>query len=153
MERVGRELAVRYAVIEVLASATRIEEAARTIIAEVCRILGWRAGALWLVDEDSGVLRCATTWTAASGDDFAGVNSVLTFPPGIGIPGQVWSRREPVWIRDVVADTNFPRHRWAERNRRRRAARARRRTPPRARARRRIGVEPTSERATPRQRF
>src|SRR5919108_3694823 len=117
MERVARELAVQYAAIEVLASATTIDEAARRIVAKVCGVLGWRAGALWLVDEDDGVIRCLATFAVAGTDDLSGVNAGLTFPPGIGLPGRVWSRREPVWIADVMADTNFPRRRWAERNR------------------------------------
>lgn len=113
MERVARDLAVQYAITDALAHATTLKEAAESIGSEVCRVLGWQAAAIWLVDQEAGVLRNVAAWAASNLDEFARVNSAQVLPPGIGLPGRVWSERAPLWIPDVAADTNFSRTSWA----------------------------------------
>ncbi|OLC57928.1 MAG: hypothetical protein AUH85_02055 [Chloroflexi bacterium 13_1_40CM_4_68_4] len=111
VDRAERHLAVQYAVIEALAGATRVADASRRILPEICGALGWEVGALWLVDESRGLIRCHDLWSAHPERTraFEEVSRGSGFPPGIGLPGRVWSRREPVWVPDIVADTNFPR--------------------------------------------
>jgi C4-dicarboxylate-specific signal transduction histidine kinase len=41
--------------------------------------------------------------------EFEAASRGTTFVPGIGLPGRVWFRREPVYIPDVARDSNFPR--------------------------------------------
>src|SRR5205085_6257288 len=81
VERAERDLAVQFAVTDVLATSTTPEAAARAILPRVGRTLGWLAGDVWLVDEDAGVLRCVAAWTTSAHDDLAGENAQFTFPP------------------------------------------------------------------------
>jgi PAS domain S-box-containing protein len=76
----------------------------------VCEFLLWDLGALWSLDRQASVLRCVEVWHKESVKvpQFEAVRCEITFMPGIGLPGRVWSRHEPAYISDVVHDTNFP---------------------------------------------
>ena len=81
------------------------------MIKGVCETLGWQFGAVWAVDPSATHLSCVTLWSAdehAHGR-FIQVSRESLFTRGIGLPGQVWDRRQPVWLPDVVTDDNFPR--------------------------------------------
>jgi GAF domain-containing protein len=98
-----------YAVSRVLSRAGSIEEAAPLILSAVGETLGWEVGVMWKVDR--GVLRCVDVWKAPGVDvpEFEAVTREITFQPGAGLPGRVWSANTPAWIRDVVHDGDFSR--------------------------------------------
>jgi PAS domain S-box-containing protein len=103
------------AVTGVLAEADTVEEAAPALLRAVCESLGWDAGVLWVVDEGAERLRFVELWRApgASIGPFEDVTRAAGFPPGIGLPGRVWSSGRTEWIPDVTRDDNFPRARVA----------------------------------------
>jgi len=104
-------LSAAYATARVLAEAGTLDEATPRILQAICDSLGWAHGALWRLDEASGLLRCVETWhpPSASVPDFDEISHRSTFAPGIGLPGRVLAGGEPAWIPDVTCDTNFPR--------------------------------------------
>ncbi len=106
-----RRLAAQHAATRVMAEANSIPEAMRQALRVICEALGWEEGAFWTVDQDANVLRCAEYWRVSptGASEFEAITRSIRFPPGIGLPGRVWSRREPAWIPDVVQDTDFPR--------------------------------------------
>ena len=112
-ERKRREkrLVAQYAVTCVLAEAATMEEATPNILQAVCESVEWELGLIWKVDRQPNLLRCIEMWHEPPVDvaEFKAVSKVMTFPPGIGLPGRVWASREPVWIPDVIQDDNFPR--------------------------------------------
>ena len=109
--QIDSRLTAEHVTARALVDATSFDEAAPKILEAICETLGWEHGALWEVDRDAGALRCTQIWTAA-GTHFPGFTALsrqTRFVPGVGLPGRVWSTREPAWIPDVVRDTNFPR--------------------------------------------
>ena len=110
-KRAEQRLMAQHTVAQVLAEAATLEEATPKILRAVCECLVWDVGALWRNDREAGVLRCVEVWHKESVEvpQFEATSRETTFMPGIGLPGRVWFSREPMYIPDVVHDSNFPR--------------------------------------------
>ena len=106
-----RRLHAQYAVARALAESSSLREAARAILQAICEALGWDYAGLWQVDTAHGVLRCVETWSApgVSFPEFEAASRGSSFAPGVGLPGRVWTSRQPFFAPDVVHDDNFPR--------------------------------------------
>ncbi len=107
----NRRLTAEHVAARALVDAATFAEAAPKILEAICESFGWEHGALWVVDRDAAVLRCVEIWSppSVSFPAFDAVSRQTTFPRGVGLPGRVWADAKPVWIPDVVLDTNFPR--------------------------------------------
>jgi PAS domain S-box-containing protein len=94
-----------------LLEAATLEDAMPKILGAICSVLKWEHGALWVVDRERDRLRCAYVWKAdpAQFPEFDALSRGSEFTRGTGLPGRVWATAEPLWIRDVVHDQNFPR--------------------------------------------
>ena len=94
-----------------LAESATLADATPRMLSAICERLGWEFGALWRIDPVAGVLQCVGTWHSPfiPLDEFESITITRVFPPGIGLPGRVWSTAQPAWIPDVVDDPNFPR--------------------------------------------
>jgi signal transduction histidine kinase/integral membrane sensor domain MASE1 len=102
-----RRRAAAHVVSEILASAPTLPEAASRIVRGICENLNWSHGAVWTIDDERPQLRCIAAWPRTG--VFAAATIELRFAAGVGLPGRVWSSREPAWIENVVDDGNFPR--------------------------------------------
>ncbi len=101
---------VEHAVARILAETEGPVEVYKAALEAIGRPLGWRLGAVWELDSDSGRLRCVCTWrTGEHTDEFGELSESLTLGPGEGLPGRVLESGEPVWLVDAPADANFPR--------------------------------------------
>ncbi|MGI9069268.1 MAG: PAS domain S-box protein [Pyrinomonadaceae bacterium] len=110
-KKAENRLSAQYTVSRALAESNTMGEGASRILQALCESLGWEYGSLWTVDRGANVLRCSQTWQSlgADADEFEKSTCESVFAPGIGLPGRVWNDSQPMWIADVVEDTNFPR--------------------------------------------
>src|SRR6266403_618276 len=99
----------QHAVTQILAEAATLEEATPRILRAVCECVVWDVGALWRTDREGGVLRCVEVWhnESTAVPEFEADSRERTFTPGSGLPGRVWSSREPAYVSDLVHDSNF----------------------------------------------
>jgi PAS domain S-box-containing protein len=116
-KRAEERLRVQHTVAQILAEAATIEEATPRILLTMGECLGWDVGVLWRVDREAEALRYVELWHKASIEvpEFERVSREFNFGLGVGLPGRVWSSREPEYIPDVVPDENFPRGPFAKR--------------------------------------
>jgi PAS domain S-box-containing protein len=108
--RAEQRRVAEHAVARALAEAGPGDQVPRVVRA-VCSSLGWAGGALWVIDQAAHRLRCADFWRLAGVNlrEFEAASRGSSFPPGVGLPGHVWSSGKPVWIADLGRDSNFPR--------------------------------------------
>jgi PAS domain S-box-containing protein len=106
-----RRLTAEHIAARALVESATFGDAAPKILEAICEALEWEYGALWRIDREADVLLCVNTWSspAVPFPEFDRASRQMTFSRGIGLPGRVWATGQPVWIRDVVQDPNFPR--------------------------------------------
>jgi len=104
-------LAAEFATARVLATAAHLSDATPRILEAICTTLNWEHATVWRVDRQASVLRCVEIWHQPDVRfaKFEALSRGMTFAPGIGLPGSVWSSGRPLWIPDVVHHDNFPR--------------------------------------------
>ena len=106
-----RRLACNLAITRILAESPAFSDAMTRVLKTVCESLGWKLGAIWVIDLDAPLLRCQKVWRSpeATAGEFEAICYQRTFTAGVGLPGRVLTTLKPVWIPDVTRDDNFPR--------------------------------------------
>jgi diguanylate cyclase (GGDEF)-like protein/PAS domain S-box-containing protein len=81
------------------------ETALEVVLQQVCLLTDWAFAEAWIPDAEAGVLTCSPIWHSSRTSQallhFREVSETLTFPPGVGLPGRVWSSQQPEWASDV----------------------------------------------------
>jgi PAS domain S-box-containing protein len=106
-----QRMVLLHAIARILAESATLAEATPSIVQAICQNLGWPVGAIWRLDAGAQVLRCIKVWHEGPKKfhEFEATTGQITFAPGIGLPGRVWTSGLPAWIPDVTRDDNFPR--------------------------------------------
>jgi len=103
-----QRLAAQHAVSLILANSVVLDEAVPRVLDAIGESLEWGIGTLWLHAPATGALRCEYIWQQPeAADQFTAVKQGLTLTAEAGIPGQVWSSGEPVWVQDVFSNPDF----------------------------------------------
>ncbi len=98
-----------YSVTRILADASSIERVIPGILRTICERLEWDCGNVWTVDGDRATLRHTAEWHRPQDSlgEFGENAASLTFRPGVGMAGRVWSERRPIWVPDLAVEENF----------------------------------------------
>src|SRR4051794_18387727 len=109
-------LATQLRVADVMAAARPDDDVEPPMLAAIGESMDWIYGELWRVTEDE-TLRVQAIWEqpGTEHENFVALTHEVSFQRGIGLPGTVWERGEPVWVEDVTSGTIFYRGPSAER--------------------------------------
>jgi PAS domain S-box-containing protein len=93
------------------AQSASVEDALRQCLSAVCEMIGWPVGHAYLPTPREPYRLISSVWHCPPGkyEVLRTVTEAMGFGPGIGLPGQVWDLKEPVWLSDVTQSDNFPR--------------------------------------------
>ncbi|HEU4881837.1 MAG TPA: GAF domain-containing protein [Longimicrobium sp.] len=99
----------------VLRNASSSDEAITGVLEAVGDSMGWLVGAFWAPEDAAGgdgtlISRCVWAARIHKGTVFASETGQMRLAHGEGLPGQVWTTGQTLWIEDVGQDANFPRH-------------------------------------------
>ena len=88
--------------------ADDLYSALEVVLRKVCESTGWLVGQAWMPGE-TGQLECMPAWhtSVSSMESFRKTSLDMSFTPGSGLPGRVWTSKKPVWMRDVTHEGNF----------------------------------------------
>src|SRR6266404_8899571 len=116
-EITDRRLAAQFAVTRALAESSSLSEATPKLLQYICEAVGFELGELWCVNAESNTLHIEGSWhvPAYEVDEFEKAGRKTILFPGIDLVGRVLKSGQPVWIDNVVDDSNFPRAVIAER--------------------------------------
>ncbi|MBT4817076.1 MAG: GAF domain-containing protein, partial [Lentisphaerae bacterium] len=79
--------------------------ALQTTLRAVCEETGWDYGEAWIPSVAGDVLECSQQCHAPAPElaSYRESSRHVVFPPDVGLPGRVWTSKEPEWIPDVSA--------------------------------------------------
>ncbi|HVV36323.1 MAG TPA: methyl-accepting chemotaxis protein [Acidimicrobiales bacterium] len=94
-------------VLEAMASAVNVDEAAKIALDNVRDAFGWAYGSYWKVNEDQEL-----RWVLESGDvpqEFKDVTLRASFKEGVGLSGRAWKNRDLFFTQDIGEMTDCSR--------------------------------------------
>ncbi|BAY33857.1 adenylate/guanylate cyclase [Nostoc carneum NIES-2107] len=119
-QRREQRICAQYAITRILSESQSIKEAMPKILQAICQTIGWDLGELWTPNEyitrsikrrsnHNIVLRCVEIWSSrvVSVREFKAITWQTTYKTGVGLPGRIWARRSPIWIKDIVDDDDL----------------------------------------------
>lgn len=117
LERQAREAEVLNHVTTLAAETESLEDILRLCLDSVCELTGWPAGHAYIPGKGEAARLVPTMIWHGDADQFAALRettAATAFGPGEGLPGRIWSTREPCWMSEADSSEAFPRTRVAE---------------------------------------
>ena len=102
-QRAEEEVRLLQTMTQAISESPDFNSALGVALQKVCEVTGWKFGEAWIPSPTGTTLECSPAWYGSNQDleKFRQLTERLTFTPTSGLPGRVWSLRQPEWIQDV----------------------------------------------------
>jgi hypothetical protein len=102
-KRAERRIAARNEITRAIAESTTVAGACPALLRGLCEGLGWRLGAMWVLDPGGGELRCAGEWHRDETLDALGAAMLQAARAPGSFPGESWAEGRVAVARDPLA--------------------------------------------------
>ncbi len=109
-QRAEEKIRLLQTITQAISESQDFQSALEVTLRKVCETIGWNFGEAWIPNSDGTFLEASAAWYASPSMDgapapalekFRRLSKTLRFAPDIGLPGRVWSSKQPAWIQDV----------------------------------------------------
>ena len=101
------EIRLLQSIASAISDTADVHLALGSVLRQVCTSCHWAVGQAWLLTGDNDQLECSPAWHGdVSGlEKFREASLGMKFAASMGLPGSVWSDRNPVWRRDYSSES------------------------------------------------
>lgn len=92
--------------------ALNLDAALNSVLHNICEFTGWDYGEVWMPCQEGTILELYSAFYITPHRSNAQIDALeqfrictkgFTFPPGVGLPGRVWSSQQPEWLPDACS--------------------------------------------------
>ncbi|NEP11433.1 MAG: response regulator [Symploca sp. SIO2C1] len=104
-QRAEEEIFFLLSTTQAISEASDFNSALEVILRQVCETIDWDFGEAWVPNQDATVLEYSQSIYAKNPglEEFRQQSSQVTFARDVGLPGRIWSSKQPEWLEDVSA--------------------------------------------------
>ena len=119
-QRVEERILLLQTITQAISESPDFHSALEVTLRKVCETIGWNVGEAWIPSWDGTFLEYSAAWYASVGvvspypsgdapvsalEKFRQHSQTLRFAPDIGLPGWIWSSKQPRWIQDLSIES------------------------------------------------
>lgn len=108
-QRAEEEVRFLQTMTQAISESADFHSALGVALEKICDFTGWQFGEAWIPNPD-GRMEYSPAWYSNSQNSqnvekFRKFSQEFTFAPAIGLPGRVWSSKQPEWIQDILNES------------------------------------------------
>jgi PAS domain S-box-containing protein len=112
-QRAEEKIRLLQTITQAISESPDFHSALEVTLRKVCETIGWNFGEAWIPNSDETVLEPSPAWYVSTNPGGATVSvlekfrqhsKMLRFARDMGLPGRVWSSKQPEWVQDVAIE-------------------------------------------------